>query len=74
MFDSFGKMLMWVGGGLLLLGLIFFLLGKVPGLDRLPGDIVIHRENLTVFIPLGTMVLISVLLTVVLNVIARLRK
>jgi hypothetical protein len=74
MFDSFGKMLMWVGGGLLLLGLIFFLLGKVPGLGRLPGDIVIHRENLTVFIPLGTMVLVSVLLTVVLNVITRLRK
>ncbi len=74
MFDSFGKMLMWVGAGLFLLGLIIFLLGKAPGLGRLPGNIIIQREHLTVFIPLGTMLLISVLLTVVLNVIARLRK
>ncbi len=74
MFESLGRMLIWVGAGILLLGLLFLLLGKIPGLGRLPGDILFRRGNATVYIPLGTMILLSVLLTLVLNVIARLRR
>jgi len=40
-------------------------------LGRLPGDIVIERPRLTVYIPLGTMLLISLILTVLVNLIAR---
>ena len=39
------------------LGLLFVLIGKIPGLGRLPGDILIKRENVTIYIPLGTMIL-----------------
>ncbi len=74
MWDSMGKILMLVGGGLFALGLLVYLLGRVPGLGKLPGDILIHGERVTVFIPLGTMLLLSVLLTIILNVIARIRK
>lgn len=41
-------------------------------LGRLPGDIIIERENFTLYIPLGTMILVSLGLTLLLNLIARL--
>jgi len=40
-------------------------------LGHLPGDIVIHRENLTIYIPITTMLIVSVVLSVVLSVIGR---
>jgi len=54
--------------------LLMIAAGRITGLGRLPGDIVIRRENVTVFVPLATMVLVSVVLTIVLNVIVRLRR
>jgi hypothetical protein len=56
------------------LGLLLVLIGKIPGLGRLPGDILIKRENMTIFIPLGTMIVVSVVLTLLLNLIARWRR
>jgi len=72
--EGFGRTLVWIGCGLLALGLLFILIGKIPGLGRLPGDILIKRENVTIFIPLGTMILVSVVLTLLLNLIARWRR
>ncbi len=74
MLDGIGKLLIYVGGGLLVLGLLLVLLGRVPGLGRLPGDIVVRRDNVTFYFPLGAMILWSVVLTVVLNLISRLRR
>jgi hypothetical protein len=74
MLESMGRLLIWPGGGLLLVGLLLMLASRLPGLGRLPGDILIRRENVTVYIPLATMILVSVVLTIVLNVIARLRR
>lgn len=74
MLEGLGRLLIYLGGGLLLLGLVLVLLGKLPGLGRLPGDIVIQRENLTVYIPLGTMLLVSLVLTLVLNLLSRFRQ
>jgi hypothetical protein len=74
MLEYFGRMLIWVGGGLLALGLLLMLIGKIPGLGRLPGDIVVRKENFTLYIPLGTMILLSIVLTLVLNLISRLRR
>ena len=74
MLEGMGRTLIWIGGGLLALGLLFVLIGKIPGLGRLPGDILIQRENLTIYIPLGSMILVSVVLTLLLNLIARWRR
>ncbi len=74
MLEGLGRLLIYLGGGLLLLGLLLVLVGKLPGLGRLPGDIVIQRENLTVYIPLGTMLLVSLLLTLILNLLSRINK
>ncbi len=73
MLEGLGRLLIYLGAGLLVLGLLFVVIGKLPGLGRLPGDIVIQRENLTVYIPLGTMLLVSLVLTLVLNLLSRLK-
>lgn len=55
---------------LLVLGVLLLLLGRF-GLDRLPGDLVLRRGSLTVYFPLGLMILLSVVGTIVLNVLLR---
>ena len=51
------------------LALVGLLLIFLPQLPRLPGDIVIKKKNVTVFIPLGTSILLSLLLTIILNLL-----
>jgi hypothetical protein len=61
-----------IGGALvlLLLGGVFLLLGRF-GIDRLPGDLVFRRGNFTLYFPLGLMILLSVVGTIVLNIVFR---
>jgi hypothetical protein len=68
--ETVGRLL--IGGALVLLvlGGLFLLLGRL-GLDRLPGDLVFRRGNFTVFVPIGLMILLSIVGTVVLNVLLR---
>ncbi len=68
--EGIGKLL--IGGAivLLVLGGLFVLLGRF-GLDRLPGDLVFRRGNLTVYFPIGLMILLSVVGTIVLNLLFR---
>ena len=63
--SDLGRMLMIAGGVLLLLGLLFSLGGRLPWLGRLPGDIVIERENVRFYFPLATSILLSVILTLI---------
>jgi len=69
-----GRLLMVAGGGLFLLGLVLVLAGRIPGLGHLPGDITIHRDNFTLYAPIGTMIVVSVVLTVLLNLLLRFLK
>lgn len=52
-------------------GLIYLLSRFNLPLGRLPGDIRIERDNFTLFIPLGTSILLSIVLTVILNLVVR---
>jgi hypothetical protein len=63
---------MVVGGVLVLLGGLVWLLAKVPFLGRLPGDIRIERPGFTCLIPLVSSIILSLLLTILLNIIVRL--
>ena len=58
-----GRMLILLGGVLLILGLIVTFAGP-RGLGRLPGDIVIRRGNFTLYVPLMTSILLSIVLSV----------
>ncbi len=68
--EGLGKLI--IGGALVLLvlGGLFVLLGRL-GLERLPGDLVFRRGNFTVFLPIGLMILLSIVGTIVLNVLLR---
>ena len=67
-----GRWLVVAGLGLAGLGLLFIVLGRVPWLGRLPGDIRIERGGASCFLPLATSLLLSLILTLVLNVLLRL--
>jgi hypothetical protein len=67
-----GKLLLVVGGLLMLMGLGLLFLGRSPALGRLPGDIHLRRGNLSCSVLIGTSLLLSLLLTVVLNLLLRL--
>jgi len=72
--SGMGRYLIVAGIVLALLGVVIVLAPRIPGLDRLgrlPGDMVIERGPLTVFIPLVSSIVISVLLTIVLNLFMR---
>jgi hypothetical protein len=72
-FDQIAKILIIVGVITILVGGLVFLAGRVGlPLGQLPGDIRIQREGFSCFIPLATMILLSVILTVVVNIISRL--
>ena len=68
--DGLGKLL--IGGAIVLLviGALFLMLGRL-GVDRLPGDLVLRRGNATFYFPVGLMILISIVGTIVLNLVFR---
>jgi hypothetical protein len=69
--ESLGRMVLYIGIVLVLIGGFFILVAKVPWFGRLPGDIVYRREGMTIFIPITTMVLVSLILTLLMNIVWR---
>lgn len=61
-------MLMVFGVALLVIGALLTLVGRVP---RLPGDILIRRDTVVVYIPLATSIVLSVFLTLIFSLLAR---
>lgn len=68
--NEIGKLLMLGGAAFFVVGAIFFV-GAKFGLGRLPGDIAFSRGNTSVFIPIVSCLVISVVLTVVVNLVLR---
>jgi hypothetical protein len=68
--DSLGRLLIIGGLVIAAVGLLLLLFNRL-GLGRLPGDIFIQRENVTFYFPLVTMLIISILLSVILNIFRR---
>ncbi len=69
---NIGRFLILCGLGLAGLGVLVVLLGRVGiPLFQLPGDIKIQGQAVTCFIPLATMLLLSLILTLVVNLVLR---
>jgi cytosine/uracil/thiamine/allantoin permease len=68
--ESIAKLLLFAAGALALVGLALLLASKV-GISRLPGDVTIRKGNFTFYAPIGLMILLSVVATLVLNLILR---
>jgi hypothetical protein len=69
--DGIGRLLIVGGLVLAVVGVVLVLAPNIPFLGRLPGDIRIDSGNVKVFAPLGTMLLISIILTIILNLLNR---
>lgn len=72
-FSSFGKMLVIIGGVLIAVGICVMLLGKIPGIGRMPGDIMIRRENFSFYFPWVTCLVLSGGITLILWLIGKFR-
>jgi uncharacterized membrane protein len=65
-FSSFGKILIIVGAMIVIVGVVLAFGAKIPWLGRLPGDFSFKGKNFIFYFPLGTSILISIVLTLVL--------
>lgn len=70
-FFSMGKMILLGGLALACLGLLMMAAGKLFNMGRLPGDIFFQRGNFSFYFPLASSIILSIVLTVILNIIFR---
>jgi hypothetical protein len=70
--NALGRGLVYLGLGLVLLGGLILLLGRVVDLGTLPGDFVYEGEKVRIYAPIATMIVLSVVLTLLLNLALRL--
>lgn len=70
-FDELGKWVVLAGLVLVFVGGLMWLLGHIPFLGNLPGDIHIQTQNVSCFIPIVSMIIVSVVATIILNIIIR---
>jgi hypothetical protein len=66
-----GKALVALGLLIALAGVVIMLVGRVPWLGRLPGDIHIERGSFSFYFPLATSLVLSVVLTLLLYIVGR---
>ncbi|MTI47796.1 DUF2905 domain-containing protein [Sporosalibacterium faouarense] len=69
--ENIGKLILTIGFILVVIGVVM-IIGQRFGLGKLPGDIIIKKGNITVFFPVVTMIVISIVLTIIVNVIKKL--
>jgi hypothetical protein len=65
--DGLGRVLVVVGCLTVVVGLVLMLAPKLPWLGHLPGDFVVRRERVTFYFPLATSIVVSLVLTLILN-------
>ncbi len=69
---DFARLLIIIGSVIAFAGVLLLLATRYfPWLGNLPGDIRIETENFKVFVPLATMILVSLLATILLNIVLR---
>jgi hypothetical protein len=66
-----GRVLVAAGVILAAVGLVLLLADRLPGLGRLPGDLVLRRGGATIYLPLGTCLLLSAVLTLLFALLRR---
>ncbi len=66
-----GRVLILVGGCLVVVGLIMVMAPRIPWIGKLPGDFILKRKSFTLYFPLATSIVLSLLLTLLLNLFRR---
>ena len=70
-FTELGKWLVFAGLGLAALGGVMWLLGHIPFFGNLPGDVQFQTQNFSCFFPIVSMLILSILATIILNIVIR---
>lgn len=65
--EQLARVLILFGVITILIGIVFLLGPKIPFLGRLPGDILIRRGDTTIYVPIVTSLLLSIVLSVLLS-------
>ncbi len=68
--QTIGRMLILLGLIIVVIGAVFLFSDRIPFIGKLPGDIRIERENFRFYFPLGTSILLSILLTAIFWIIS----
>ena len=67
--EGIGKILLIIGGIIVILGLILIFSHHIPFLGKLPGDILVKKDGFSFYFPIVTFLILSVLITIIVNVI-----
>ena len=67
------RLLIFTGIALVLAGVLWLAIERIPGMGRLPGDIHIERKNWSFHFPIVTSIIVSIVLTILLNLFLRKR-
>ena len=66
--EGIGKILLIVGGIIVILGLILVFSQHIPFLGKLPGDIFVKRDGFSFYFPIVTFLVLSLMITIIVNV------
>jgi uncharacterized membrane protein len=69
--NPLGKMLIFFGAVLILVGGAILLAGKIPWIGKLPGDIFVQKKNFSFYFPITTSIIISIILTLIFSILSR---
>ena len=69
--EGIGKTLIIIGIVIVVLGLLLAFGGRIPFLGKLPGDILIRKDGFSFYFPIVTLLLLSAIVTLIINLIAR---
>ncbi|MBM4452271.1 MAG: DUF2905 domain-containing protein [Chloroflexi bacterium] len=67
--EGMGKILLIVGGIIILIGLLLLFGQHIPFFGKLPGDIIIKKEGFSFYFPIVTFLILSIILTLIINLI-----
>ncbi len=67
--DLIGKLLLVIGGLIVFIGLLLIFNQQIPFFGKLPGDIFVKKDNFSFFFPIVTFLIISVVLTIIINLV-----
>ncbi len=62
---DFGKLFIFIGLLLVVIGIVFIVGNKIPFIGKLPGDIAIERKNFNFYFPITTCIIISIILSLI---------
>lgn len=69
--NEIGKFLILIGIVTIVIGLLLMMVGKIPFIGRLPGDIIIEKRNFVFYFPLGTSILLSIILSLIFYLLSK---